>query len=160
MTPPATPPDPGLFVSLAIQLGPWLRTDSTPYTGDLETFTDQLTSYFRDNLDRFTAIRDTDLFLAVSSRRGTETAGRQYRTGHYVKNTGHYVKNQAVKKQADPASPEAETKPETEQAETPTKNAPITDTSDTSDTTDTAPAADSAGPKNASSATRHTETPA
>lgn len=71
-------------VSAVFRLGPWLRADGEPFTGDLGVFTEQITEYFAEQLTRFAEQRQVDVFLAVSVTRGEEQAGREFRNGHFV----------------------------------------------------------------------------
>jgi hypothetical protein len=71
--------------SMVIQLGPLMKPDGRPFTGDLQTFADGLTAYVARNLESFADSRHGDTFVALTLKRGDETVGGEFRSGHYVK---------------------------------------------------------------------------
>lgn len=74
-----------IIASIGIQIGPWFRPDGNTFEGDLNVFAEQLTRYLAENVARFADSRGADVFMAVSVKRGEETAGQSYRDGHYAK---------------------------------------------------------------------------
>lgn len=77
-----------MVVSAIFQFDPLWKygSDGTRgFGGDLEVFTKQLTAYFAEQLERFGDPRNADLLLMVQVTRGGQSAGHQYRSGHYVK---------------------------------------------------------------------------
>ena len=73
-----------VVVSVAIQMGPLVRPDGEPFAGDLQVFADSLTAYIATNLERFADVRGGDTYVALVAKRGDETGGGEYRSGHYV----------------------------------------------------------------------------
>ena len=78
---------PAICLSVAIQMDPLWRPGRTGegYSGDLKQFAEDMTRYLVTNLERFGDPRGADLFVALSAQRGGESAGHEYRSGHYVK---------------------------------------------------------------------------
>lgn len=89
MTADAGKPDepPPIVLSVAIQMGPLWRHSrvNEGWDGDLEKIAEDMTHYFVTNLERFSDPRGADLFVALCAVRGEESAGHEYRSGHYVK---------------------------------------------------------------------------
>lgn len=77
-----TPP---VVISMAVQLGPLMKPDGTPFIGNLQVFAESFTTYVATNLERFADARWGDSFVAVTIQRGEERVGHQFRSGHYVK---------------------------------------------------------------------------
>lgn len=77
-----------LRVSVAFQLDPLWRygRPGVPWPGDdLAEIAEGLAHYFVTNLEGFGDPRGADLFVTLTVQRGDEKAGREYRSGHYVK---------------------------------------------------------------------------
>ena len=74
-------------VSIAAQLDPLWRRGRTGECGpvDVKLFAEQMTAYLAQNLEGFADCRGGDVFVAVSVQQGGESAGHEYRSGHYVK---------------------------------------------------------------------------
>jgi hypothetical protein len=79
-------PEEPMVVSIAVQLGPMWRPDrpGEAFSGDLDLFATQMTGYLVHNLERFADPRGADLYVGLQVKRGEETAGHEYRSGHYV----------------------------------------------------------------------------
>jgi hypothetical protein len=74
-----------MTVSLAVQMGPmWRpgRVGEATFEGDLYQLAEGLTHYFVTQLERFGDQRGADLYVGLSVKRGEETAGHEYRSGH------------------------------------------------------------------------------
>ena len=100
--PAAAPTNPGdavmsgdLTANVIIQIGPlqsYRDSDDSrprrPFTGDVQTYAEQLTGYLARNLESFTDPRGGDVFLQCVVKLGDQTGSQEYRSGHYVKKTG------------------------------------------------------------------------
>lgn len=51
----------------------------------LDQIAEQMTAYFAQNIEAFADQRGGDTFVALSVQRGEESAGHEYRSGHFVK---------------------------------------------------------------------------
>lgn len=80
-----------LRISIIAQLTPIGRYQNPDHTGhalgdqSIEQYTDGLTKYLGEQLERFADPRGGDVFLHVVVDDETGHAGREYRSGHFVK---------------------------------------------------------------------------
>jgi hypothetical protein len=93
-------------VSIAAQLEPLWRTGRVGEAGiaDVQLFAEQMTAYLAQNLEGFADPRGGDVFVAVSVQQGGESAGHEYRSGHYVKDdpsSGAGVEDRPAETDAD-----------------------------------------------------------
>lgn len=72
-------------ISIAAQLSPLHRPDGEAFMGDLAVFADSMCAYVAQNLERFADQRGGDTFVAITVTRGEESAGREFRSGRYVR---------------------------------------------------------------------------
>ena len=77
--PEAQSAEPGTL-ALVVQMSPYHPNS----TLDLQNLAEQWTRYFVDQLEKLADPRGADLFVAVSLTPGTDKAGHEYRSGHYV----------------------------------------------------------------------------
>lgn len=74
-------------ISVVAQLAPVWKVDRGGERGpeDLKLYTEQLTAYLAQNLERFADPRGADVFVAAVVQRDGETSAHEYRSGHFVK---------------------------------------------------------------------------
>lgn len=85
---PADRPVPPMTISIVVQMDPLWKfgeIGEVVFGGDLQVFAEGMTAYVAENLERFAGPRGADLFVRVLAKRGEETRGHEYRSGHYVK---------------------------------------------------------------------------